>query len=463
MFPLGSLRGGRRSAAHPEYARRGRLSWRCGFYQRVLAASVLLLLLAAVPLTAQPLYPVADPPVQANSDALPGGPVPREALTGTWNGLRPRLDAGGIRFEAAYTGEFFHGLAGGARRGTVHLHDVDLTLDLNLDVLAGWRGARVFLYGLGVFGGSPSDLAGDVQALSNIDAPDGWRLYEAYVEQTLLSGRLSVLAGLYDLNSEFYASEPAALFLNGAHGMGPELGLSGRNGPSIFPYTTAALRTRFEPAAGIYLQAAVLDGVPCGPEQRRLVPVQLSAGDGALTIAEAGYRPATDGDGASPDRTFAAGVWSYSARAGVLEDEGTIPAQQRSFGVYGFAQQLLHGPADGPRLELYARAGYARACVNPVTFAWGAGLVLTGLSPRRDADQIGLGVSAAHFGRPHLTAQRRQGDPVPAAEVAVELTYRLALGRWLSLQPDVQYVIDPAGVSGVSRALVFGQRMVLLF
>jgi porin len=54
-----------------------------------------------------------------------------------------------------------------------------------------------------------------------------------------------VKIGLYDLNSEFDVIEAAALFLNPSHGIGPDFAQSGRNGPSIFPVTSLAIRGEY--------------------------------------------------------------------------------------------------------------------------------------------------------------------------------------------------------------------------
>jgi carbohydrate-selective porin OprB len=57
-------------------------------------------------------------------------------------------------------------------------------------------------------------------------------------EKNLLDNQFSVLAGLYELNSEFYRLQSAGLFLNSSFGIGPEFSQSGLEGPSIFPSTS---------------------------------------------------------------------------------------------------------------------------------------------------------------------------------------------------------------------------------
>ena len=75
---------------------------------------------------------------------------------------------------------------------------------------------------LASFGGHPSAYAGDIQGVSNIDAPAGVRIEEAWLQQNLLDGRLSLLAGRFDVSAEFYRLQSATLFLNSSLGTGPE-------------------------------------------------------------------------------------------------------------------------------------------------------------------------------------------------------------------------------------------------
>ncbi len=46
-----------------------------------------------------------------------------------------------------------------------------------------------------------SRFVGDAQVVSNLEAPRGWQLYEAWFQQNL---RVSALVGRYEINSEFH-------------------------------------------------------------------------------------------------------------------------------------------------------------------------------------------------------------------------------------------------------------------
>ncbi|MEA2714557.1 MAG: hypothetical protein QOK27_2518, partial [Gemmatimonadales bacterium] len=44
-------------------------------------------------------------------------------------------------------------------------------------------------------------------------------------------------------------------------------------------------------------------------------------------------------------------------------------------------------------------------------------------------------------------------------ETTMELTYLAQLGSWLSVQPDLQYVIHPGGTRSTRNAVVLGLRV----
>jgi carbohydrate-selective porin OprB len=50
----------------------------------------------------------------------------------------------------------------------------------------------------------------------------------------------------------------------------------------------------------------------------------------------------------------------------------------------------------------------------------------------------------------------------PGCEILLEATYQIELTTWLSVQPDVQYVIHPSGTD-IANALVLGARTTMFF
>lgn len=79
-----------------------------------------------------------------------------------------------------------------------------------------------------------------------------------------------------------------------------------------------------------------------------------------------------------------------------------------------------------------------------------------GLIPERDADIIGLMASWAGL------SDELGAGLTDDAELAVELFYKLQLGEYVSIKPDIQYIANPGG-AGLDDAWVVTVRAELVF
>ena len=363
-----------------------------------------------------------------------------------------------VDLSAAYTFDVWHVARGGVRRGWRYLDNLDLTARVSLERAIGWQGATLFAYALYNNGrGLSEDLVGDAQGVSNIETPvAAVRLYEAWLEQRLVRDRASVKVGLYDLNSEFDTNDTGSLFLNSSHGIGADFSQSGRNGPSIFPVTALALRVDYRLDAAWLVRAAILDGIPGDPGRPRRTAVRLGGGDGALLVAEVEYR--------SGATKLLAGYWRYTARFEAI-GPGPSPGRPRTGsgndGAYLLAERRLarFGADEARNLAGWLRVGAAEDEFNPADLYLGGGLVATGTLESRPQDQFGLAVAGVRFGRPFRQVPTGPGQVGEREEIAFEATYRAVLAPWLSLQPDLQYVVNPGGRSDLRDALAVAIRV----
>ena len=365
--------------------------------------------------------------------------------------------------------------AGGLERGVVYHDNLNATVTVHADSLVDWTGLTAHVYGLGNQGDPLSTLVGDAQATSNIEAPLAWRIYEAWLQQTL-GTRASVLVGLYDLNAEFDVNRTGSLFLHSSHGIGAAFGLSGRNGPSIFPVTSMAVRARLRVVRRGYVQAAVLDGVPGCPANPSGTVIRFREGNGVLAATEIGVYLGGDSPAraAVVDRTvdvdtpvkLAIGGWTYTTSLPewpAVNTSGGIERSGGSTGVYALAEgRLVREPGtEDQGLSAFGRVGWANDRHNRFSQYLGAGVVYTGLVPGRGADRVGLAVATAINGNAYEAAQRRVGRPVTEEEVGVEATYAAPVTSWLTLVGDLQYVVNPNTDPTIPDALVGGLRVVV--
>jgi porin len=370
-------------------------------------------------------------------------------------------ECGGLDFTAIYTGEPIANLDGGLKTGGTYISTLDLLLEADRGAFFGIPGVSALLYGLYNSGQFSEDYVGDAQGVSNIEAPDNFQLYEAWLDWAPGVGDMSVRAGLYDLNAEFDVIETAGLFINSSHGQGAEYAQSGLNGPSAYPNTSLALRFRGEFAGGAYGQAALLDGAPGDPddpENSSSTDISLSSDEGALIAAEAGW---SGGDW----KKIALGVWGYTANFDTLT--GTTPAGEPrqadgNAGIYGILDRNLW-QGEQAALSGFLRLGYAAPRFNQFDSYVGAGASLSGFWPARAEDQVGLAVATAFTGSDFRQAQADAGFGADDYETNIELTYRAPITEWLVLQPDLQYIINPGTDPALDNALTIGLRFELLY
>ncbi|MDR9416619.1 MAG: carbohydrate porin [Gracilimonas sp.] len=380
----------------------------------------------------------------------------------------------------SYTGDFFGNISGGAEQGIRYLDNIDVNLEVNFDRLPfGLGGTTFYVYGLGNQGGSISELAGDMQGISNIEAENSWRIFEVWAQKKFFLANSSILVGLYDINSEFNVLNSSLLFLNSSHGLDPTIALSGNLGPSTFPYTSLAARLKVNPHAGWMVQAAVLDGVPSNPGDTRGTKVFLRESEGVFSIAEIGYhsldskglqmRNRTNrlqnllAPGIESSNKAAVGGWFYSVDKLALGGNNS----EMEYGVYAMGEyELFRRPPDkkGPEsLAIFARIGLTNSSVSVLENYFGAGFNVLGLIPQRNSDQTGLAVAYASAGNEYINSKFINGMRPAEAETNIEATHLFKINGYAKLQANIQYIINPGFDATLDHAFVVGARMILGF
>jgi porin len=387
----------------------------------------------------------------------------------------------GVKASLVYNGAAFGNVGGGVRTGWTYTSNLNVQLDIDAGALFGWQDTLGYLDGLWLQGGLPSSFVGDAQGVSNISAPNSVKLYEAWIQKNFAAGQISLLAGLYDLNSEFYRLQSAGLFLNSSFGIGPEFAQSGLEGPSVFPDTAAGMRIALKPVEGVIVRTAVMNGVPVDrPNGSREV---FKNGDGALIVTELALldRPALKtrppkhqfriGRQAmlgEYDTKVAVGGWYYTASFDDLSEtqaDGRPVKHRGSGGFYALADQLLCRCSDRPDQKLtgFLQVGIGDNRVDRFGSYVGAGLTVVAPFAGRSMDELGLGLAYARNGSHYTNAQEMQGLPVANAEKTIELTYLIQVTSWLALQPDLQYVVTPNTMPTIPNAWALQLRFEVMF
>ena len=353
----------------------------------------------------------------------------------------------GLFATLAWTGEVVANVDGGLDEDVTTAMLLDLIVEGDLEKLLGWTGARALFNPIWVEGGGVTerDLR-DLSVVSNIDAPDGIRLFEMWVEQAAFDDLVSLRVGVLSLDTDLALVPGASLFVNGSFG-GPAFMTVNVPTPA-YPFGSAGARVRVRPTAGTYAAAAVYEGDPGDEEENRYgVRIRHPGGEGLLGVLETGWK--AEGLAASGGAFF---------HTGEFMDYASGTRERGVYGVYALVDAALLAE---PALGGFARAGFVREGRAVAVWTFDAGLTWTGIVPGRGEDALGLGVVWIE-----VSDDFRRAQPDPDAydrEIVFEATYRIAAAPGVVVQPDVQFVRHPGGTSAVDDALVLLLRVDLLF
>lgn len=438
--------------------------------------------------------------------------IPSDVLSGDWVGIRPWFAQHGLAPSLSYVGETLNNTTGGLRRGASYEGLLTLSLDADLNKLVGWRGARFHILGYYPHGAGITQKAlGDISVSSSIDAYDSFRLQALWVEQYAWDGNVSLRAGVFAVDDEFYQTPMENIFVRSNFGWSSALGLSVPL--PTYPYTAPALRLRVQPSSWSSVMLAVFDGnpapgvfpdpspnaVPSNEFNKHGTQWALRRDEGAFLIAEATFHFNDAPDpSAAPDAKADCkkavkdprGLFT-SVKIGASYDTDTFsdaydsgliglhsigqPTLARARGgdwaVYGmWDQELYREPGTETQgLGSFVHGTYMPPDRNAYDFSAEAGFVYTGLLPGRDTDILGIGYNLIHSGGANGAATRDANRldgghrAIPDYEQAVEVTYNAHIRPGLWVQPDVQLIIHPGATNAHGNAFVVGLRTTINF
>ncbi|MBT3250652.1 MAG: carbohydrate porin [Candidatus Marinimicrobia bacterium] len=337
-----------------------------------------------------------------------------------------------------YTGEGIRLLDGGTGDSELHyLDNIDLQIEIRTDAL--WSGGTAMIYLLSNTGADPSTFVGDAQVSSNIEAFDSQRLYEFWYNQVLADGRIEILAGLHDLNSEFYTNDCAGLFNNSSFGIGADVA---SNAPvSVFNLAAPGLRIKYTPTDNISILGAIYDGDPGDPaENDNGLSLDWDKDQGTLSIIESQFNRNYNNNNSELTDTYRFGFWYHSADfVGVNE---VVPETHNgNLGVYTSIDKSI-----SETLKTFFAGGIAKENCSPVPYYFGTGINLIGFLESRTDDVLGFALNAANI------------SEYDAWEIVLEASMQVQLLNHFSLKPDLQYIINPGGNPDNDNSMVFSLR-----
>jgi porin len=425
--------------------------------RQVLAS---LTLAAAVPLALATDYPASD------------------YLLGDWR-TRDSWSHGGISLGLNWTAEPMFNVAGGEMQGGTYADNIAMDVTLNLERLFGVPATTLLVKGSKRDGLSVSQqfiapsIGGNLFTVQELYGGQNVKLANVQFNTVLLGKRLDLAYGRLIANDDFLRSPLYCQFVNNSFCGSPKpVFLQNPFTFTAYPLATWGARVRYDtPARQWTIQAALYDGDPEGREgdptaaNHNQHGTSWGWGDNGITLAgEVHYHLNRDSKTALPGVYKVGGYYMTGDFLKVASIDNTTQSGNAMGWV--LADQMFYREKPGSQRGLWGFGAVVFSftnATNPMNWYFNAGLVYQGLFLSRPRDTTGFAITSGWFDSEVNQAQAAQGLPGKNYEAVVELNHQFVLGRGISFQPDLQYIIRPGGTGQIDNALAIGARVSVTF
>jgi len=398
----------------------------------------------------------------------------KDYLTGDWDGLRWKLFNDGFTFTPVYIGEVMGNPSGGKSQGIVYDGLLNLTIDFDLEKMTGGdvKDLTIHANAFEIQGRSLSTYyTGDFSGTSSIAGYDTIRLDELWVQKLFWDKLLSVKVGNIAVDTEFFQSSSAGLFIGSTFGAFTLMANNLPN-PPVYPTASPGLRFKLSPTDDTYLLAGVFGmnkNSDLSTNNQHGTLFALDGHSGVLLMAEVGYLLNQGPHDHGLQGSYRLGTAidtgnfsTFSSQAAAFNGTGQLQGAGTDYLIYGVVDQQVYVKKDAS-ISVFTRAGGSPANVNFVNFYCDGGCNFAGFVPGRPDDIAGLAIARSHVSPSYSNAQVAEGFSAYSSETFLEATYRVQLQPWWSVQPVVQYIVTPSGERGSKNATVLGIRTSLAF
>lgn len=455
-----------------QYCRR---LWPSQAIKRLSAAAALTPLL----LTAQQTTPPVPPEKLPNTAPAPQGIndgregwLNRTTLTGDWAGRRTTLENLGILLRAHFLTESAANPVGGKVQAARYTQQVDFGADIDLGRLLGLSGGGIQITLTDRVGRSLSaDAIGNEFAVQELyGAGQNFRLAELKYQQDLLGNKITLGLGWSPVGDDFATIPILCVFQNTVL-CGHANAMSTNSGAQNFPAAEWGAHITVHPVPQFYAATGVYQVNPDVDEGNNGFDLSFR-GTGIFVPVEFGWLPGQNGWKLPGTYKFGA-YYNSSPTPDVLTDVNGSSAgftgapfavRNGRWGTYAMADQMVYRPNRNSErgLRIGGLLGMGDAKTSEYSYFLAGGGVYQGIFPRRDNDFVSFSVAYVRT-NPRLTAfQEDLHSTVPGAEGVqtfesiAEIDYNVQIAPWLSVRPNLQYVVNPGGTGKIHNALVLG-------
>ncbi|MCE5250515.1 carbohydrate porin [bacterium] len=350
-----------------------------------------------------------------------------------------------LEIEHVYSGEYFSKIHGGMEkknRGD-YRGNFDLTVSASSEALGLWKGTTFSVdFQNGNGRGISESYVGDYQVLSNIDAGNFTQISEYTLCHSFAGNRFMIKLGKQDANEDFNVADNAGDFINSSFGIMPNVPLP------TFPDPGLGISVFYTLSDNIQIKAGLFDGLSHGGSWG--FNTAFSSHGESSSVMELSY-----GSSLLPffkkRGTFKIGLWRHGGLYAPVAGTGS---KSENLGGYCIYEQGILGYAesDHHHVDMFLQYGYADREISAIPNYAGIGFKADGLITGRPDDSMGIGAACALV-NPEMKDMK--------GETAFEYYYQTTIMGKLTLQPDVQYIINPGGM--YDNALVTGMRVYINF
>ncbi|MCT8945950.1 carbohydrate porin [Pseudomonas iridis] len=390
----------------------------------------------------------------------------RNTLTGDWGGLRHQMDEVGITFTGDYSGETAYNADGGLHRSARYSQNIKLGVQFDLSKLYGVDNAgKVQLTINDRRGNSASeDLVGNRLPIQENYGGLYTRLTELSYERSLFTPALNVKLGYMAMGNDLGGLDSGILcnFMNAGF-CGHPLNMSGGSGWTNYPNARLGVRVKYDLSPSWQLRVAAFNVDPeSNGDASRAWHLGPKHTTGTVVPIELVYKRAGDLPG-----EYKVGYYYDSSDVKRIDSDKEVSGRG---GHYLLVDQAVwrSQASEGRSLHAFGQYSAASTAASPFSKWYGTGVVLYKPFEGRPRDTVALGYGRAVPNPRSRDVQQdaalNNGTAFPnldSAEQLIELGYGYQATPWLTLRPNMQYIIEPGAFSGqdIDNALVFGLQV----
>ena len=423
--------------------------------------------------------------LSANAMAADAFSADSKWMTGDWGGERTKLIEQGIDIKADYVGEMGANLHGGYNDDKTGRYSDQFGLGVALDLqkLWGWDNTQAKIQLTNRNGENISnDRIGDPRAGTLSSSMEVYgrghmvRLTQFWIQHQMFDNKLDVKLGYFGEGEDFNTFPCDFQNLSFC---GSQVG-NYVNTWYNWPVSQAAIRVKYNITPELYAQIGAYNQNPSQLEHGNGFKLSGSGTKGTVIPVELVWSPKVN----NLPGEYRVGYYKSAADAPDVREDvnggnavltgADFRTRSSKKGYWFVAQQQLttHNGDASRGLNIAANATFHDKETNLVDNYQSLMLVYKGPFDARPKDDVGIGAARLHVNNDVkknaelLNADNGVSDydsaqytPIRETEYNFEINYGFHVTNWLTVRPNLQYVVQPGGVDKVDNALVAGLKI----